>query len=360
MAIGIFLSAAVFAQQNAGIAAKEKNHDFGVIKEEKGKVEHVFIIENTGNAPLVIDRITSSCGCTLPEWSKEPVSPGKTKEVRVWYDPYGRPGAFYKTISVYSNAEPRRFVLSIRGEVLRKQNTSPEISYPYTIGELKLLSKSVTFNTIRPKDTLGEKILVKNGGDQTVSIRFDDVPEAITVEARPQTLQPHETGELIFLFNAAKVGKKGRYTASLPIRVQPLGASPVTQTIELAANVIDDFGKLTAADKEKAPIALFSATLIDFGKVEAKNSILGLGGKVTQTLEITNKGKSTLSIYSIGSEDERIDVGGGKKEIKPNSSATFKITIRPKDIKIKMETTITIVCNDPAGPVRLIKVIAEK
>ena len=51
---------------------------------------------------------------------------------------------------------------------------------------------------------------------------------------------------------------------------------------------------------------------------------------------------------------------GGKKEIKPNASATFKISIRPKDIKAKLEALVTVVCNDPNGPVRLIKVTAEK
>jgi hypothetical protein len=53
-------------------------------------------------------------------------------------------------------------------------------------------------------------------------------------------------------------------------------------------------------------------------------------------------------------------MGRGKKEIKPNSSVYFKISVRPKEIKTKLESTIVLVCNDPNGPVRLNKITVEK
>lgn len=356
----LFSSADAYSQGKAVLTVKQPNHDFGLIKEDGGDVEHIFVVQNTGNAPLVIDRVTTSCGCASPEWSKDPVSPGGTKEIKIWYDPYGRPGTFYKTISIYSNSDPRRFVATIKGEVERKKVT-PQISYPYSIGELKLLSKTVSFSTVRLHETLGEKIPVKNAGESAITVHIDNVPEFITVEARPQVLQPNETGEIIFLLNTAGIGKKGRYHTFLPVHVQPSTEGKATvQSISFGANIIDDFSKYTAAEKENAPSAQLSSTLVDFGKTENKGSILGIGGKVSQTLEITNKGKRPLVIYSISSEDKLIDISGGKKEIKPGSSAAFKINIRPKDIKVRLESTVTIVTNDPNGPVRLIKVSAEK
>ena len=85
-----------------------------------------------------------------------------------------------------------------------------------------------------------------------------------------------------------------------------------------------------------------------------------VGGKVSGTIEITNTGKSPLVIYSATCDDERINVTGGKKEIKPGMTAILKVTVRPKEIKTKLEALINIVCNDPNGPVRLVKVTAEK
>lgn len=105
------------AQQKAVIAAEQTSYDFGTIKEADGKVSHTFQIKNEGNMPLVITRVIASCGCTTPEWTKEPIAQGKMGDIKVTYDPAGRPGPFTKTISVYSNGKTGSFILTIRGNV---------------------------------------------------------------------------------------------------------------------------------------------------------------------------------------------------------------------------------------------------
>ncbi|MCD8044237.1 MAG: DUF1573 domain-containing protein [Tannerellaceae bacterium] len=107
----------VYAQDGAVIEADKTTHDFGMIKESDGDATHSFVIKNTGTAPLVITRVIASCGCTTPEWTKEPIAPGQTGEIKVTFDPKGRPGAFAKTINVYSNGKKGSYVLTIKGEV---------------------------------------------------------------------------------------------------------------------------------------------------------------------------------------------------------------------------------------------------
>ena len=106
------------AQKKAVIAADETSHDFGQIKEADGKVSATFVEKNTGDAPLAITRVIASCGCTTPEWTKEPIAPGASGNIKITYDPKGRPGPFSKTISVYSNGKTGSFILTIRGEVI--------------------------------------------------------------------------------------------------------------------------------------------------------------------------------------------------------------------------------------------------
>ena len=106
------------AQKKAVIAADETSHDFGQIKEADGKVSATFVVKNTGAAPLAITRVIASCGCTTPEWTKEPIAPGASGNIKITYDPKGRPGPFSKTISVYSNGKTGSFILTIRGEVI--------------------------------------------------------------------------------------------------------------------------------------------------------------------------------------------------------------------------------------------------
>lgn len=105
------------AQKKAVISAPESAYNFGDIQETDGKVSHTFQIKNEGEAPLVITRVIASCGCTTPEWTREPIAPGKTGELTVTFDPTGRPGPFTKTVAIYSNGKTGNYVLTITGNV---------------------------------------------------------------------------------------------------------------------------------------------------------------------------------------------------------------------------------------------------
>lgn len=105
--------------KKAIITVKQSEYDFGTIKEGDGKVSHTFEILNTGDSPLVLTRVLSSCGCTTPEWSKEPIPAGKRGKLIVTYDPVGRVNPFVKTVSIYSNGKEGPFVVTIKGEVVK-------------------------------------------------------------------------------------------------------------------------------------------------------------------------------------------------------------------------------------------------
>lgn len=115
--IGFSPAIAQSPQQGAIITAKETEHDFGTIKEAGGKVSHTFLIKNTGAAPLVLTRVVAACGCTTPEYSTEPIAPGKEGKILVTFNPVGRPGQFVKTIAVYSNGKDGSYILRIKGVV---------------------------------------------------------------------------------------------------------------------------------------------------------------------------------------------------------------------------------------------------
>lgn len=357
--MGVWTVACLYAQNSAQIHANELTYNFGTIAEADGLASHTFIIKNKGNGPLVITRVTASCGCTQPEWTKSPIAPGKTGEVKVTYNPKGRPGPFYKTVSIFSNGKKGSYTLAIKGNVTPKP-TQPQITYPYSIGHLKLHTKTILYSSVRQDETLGEKISIKNEGETSLDIAVGKVPHFFTVEARPSKLQPGETGEIFILMDARAAKKKGRVTAELPLTIHTVGEKETVGNIHLAANIIDNFSKLSSAEKAQAPAAQLSGTLLEFGKLPKKNGFMMIGGKVTGTFEITNNGKSPLSIYSVSSDDERLDISGGKKELKPGATATFKVSVRPKEIKTQLEALINVVCNDPNGPVRLIKVTAYK
>lgn len=112
----LLLGSRLFAQ-GVLVTCPKSVHDFGVIKEKAGKVTHVFQIKNAGKSPLAIIEVTTSCGCTATQWTKQPIAPGKTGDVSVTFDPEGRPGKFVKSATVYCTGMKRGYQLRIRGIV---------------------------------------------------------------------------------------------------------------------------------------------------------------------------------------------------------------------------------------------------
>jgi hypothetical protein len=95
-------------------------HDFGKVAESAGSVSCEFTFKNTGTAPFIIQRVHASCGCTTPDYTNEPVLPGKEGKIKVTYSTTGRPGIINKDITVFSNVPDSIYKLNIKGEVIRK------------------------------------------------------------------------------------------------------------------------------------------------------------------------------------------------------------------------------------------------
>lgn len=100
---------------------KNDTYDFGKVPE--GPVaEHVFEFKNVGKEPLIISNCNASCGCTTPEWNKEPILPGKKGKITVRYNTQGRVGPIAKSVYITSNAAlpdgKDRYELYIKGEVV--------------------------------------------------------------------------------------------------------------------------------------------------------------------------------------------------------------------------------------------------
>ncbi|GHA50830.1 hypothetical protein GCM10007103_34480 [Salinimicrobium marinum] len=97
-------------------------HDFGTI-DQGTAVEHTFTFTNTGNAPLVITNASSSCGCTVPTWTKEPIAPGESGEMLVKFNGSGQ-NQVTKTVTITANTESGKEQLRIKAFVNPKDQQS--------------------------------------------------------------------------------------------------------------------------------------------------------------------------------------------------------------------------------------------
>lgn len=110
--------AATTTQDNpnqADIQFVEETHDFGTIPQGV-PASYTYVFKNTGKEPLIITNAAAGCGCTTPDWTKEPIKPGQKGYVKATYNAASA-GSFNKTVTVMSNAKKSQVVLYLKGEV---------------------------------------------------------------------------------------------------------------------------------------------------------------------------------------------------------------------------------------------------
>jgi len=109
------------------ISINKEVHDYGTLEQgAPGGCE--FIVTNTGDSPLILNRCKGSCGCTVPECSGEPIPPGETAVIKVKYDTK-RIGTINKSVTIESNAANKKIsIVKIKGTIIKPPSGSPELS----------------------------------------------------------------------------------------------------------------------------------------------------------------------------------------------------------------------------------------
>ena len=99
----------------------ETSFDFGEMQQGES-VTHDFVLKNIGEGNLIISAAKGSCGCTVPEWPKEPIAQGEEATIKVTFNSAGKSGKQNKTVTLVTNAIPNTKVLTINGNVIVPQN----------------------------------------------------------------------------------------------------------------------------------------------------------------------------------------------------------------------------------------------
>ncbi len=134
---GIALFGTIALASAQTITFDKTTFDYGAVKPNSDG-HRFFNVTNTGDKPLIISNVKASCGCTVPEWSTDPIAPGKTGKIKVGYAT-ANPGAFNKMIEVFSNDPVNsRSVIYIKGDV----NANAPEPKPLTPEEQKAAAKA--------------------------------------------------------------------------------------------------------------------------------------------------------------------------------------------------------------------------
>lgn len=329
------------------------DHDFGTVKEEAGPVSYEFEFTNTGKAPVIVSNVRASCGCTTPSWTKEPVPPGEKGTVVAQYNPNNRPGAFRKSITITSNAEPSNQVLYIKGTVQPKPKT-PQDDYPTAMGKLRVKYRSLNMGKVLTNEPTTKTFDVFNDSDEPVTFGTNVVsPGHVTVDIQPQTLQPKQKGGITVTYDASDAVERKRLGFSTDrIRLFTDEAEENQKEFTVMATVEEYFDPLTEEQLETAPKLSFTAKAHDFGTI-------GQQDKVTTSFEFTNIGKSELNIRATKANCGCTVSNPDKSTLAPGESSQISVTFNPRGRRGKQQKTVTVFSNDPSAPTQQITITAE-
>jgi hypothetical protein len=335
--------------QKAVISFDEKAHDFGKVKEEDGKITYVFDFVNKGKGPLVVNRVQASCGCTTPVWTKEPIEPGKKGTITVTYNPAGRPGAFTKNITVYSNATDEQSTLTIHGEVIPKQSAENS-AYPVSIGGLALKAKVIQMNNV-DKGKIQTRVLeIQNTTKAPLKPSFENLPPHLTAAVLPETLKPNEDGKITFTLNSKSCNQWGPVSDEIYLSLNGVRKFTDDSKIIVVSNIVEDFSKLTLDQKRKSPILEMPEREVDLG-------IVKMGSRKSGKLKVNNKGQNALEIRRLINNNKELSVKVSKNSISSTKRSDIIVNLDTKNLtEGEYKKSFTMQTNDPENSFLIIVV----
>lgn len=327
----------------------KKVHDFGDVLIAEGPVTCIFTFTNIGKQPLVIQNVISSCGCTTPEWTREPVRPGATGTIQATFSNDQGPYPFEKTLTVYvgvgASSLERPVLLRLRG-VSHEQKKDLDELFTTHIGPLGLRKVETSIGYVDQGVVKSDQMQVANLSRKELLVETCNVTPGLTVTVTPNPIPARSMARLTYAVNPAEMGRTawGRQNFSASFR---LDGKDYADKLTISSVIKDNFDNLTREEIAAAASPVIDRSYFEFGEVKK-------GAVVTAAYTVKNKGKNPLVIY-------QIDGRAGSSTVQTK----LPLTVKPggkADVKVRFDTgtldytgevieILTVVTNAPSKPV---------
>ena len=223
------------SEAGASMHFRTKVIDTGTIDETAVPPEYGYTWTNTGDRPVTVLKVSTTCGCAVPSFDRQPVAPGESGSLTITYHPKGHPGKFERRIFVYTDLSGSRpaAVLSLKGYV--EAADVPVWLYRYRMGNLCLRRTSVKFDG-QKKGV--ERIMCMNAGDTPLTIGADAglLPPFLTLRCEPETIPPGGEADIVVSYDPGAVPM--RMLKAVPVILTGLDLPPSQRTIQV--EIIDE------------------------------------------------------------------------------------------------------------------------
>lgn len=336
------LTVALAAVAQPRISSNKETHNFGQI-EWKRPVTVEYTITNTGNQPLVLTNVTTSCACAVADWTKEPIAPGGKGVVKASFDAKAL-GHFEKSIGIYSNASPSLVYLKFTGEVVQEIKDYTKL-LPYTIGNIRLDRDEFAFPDVYRGQQPSLTFDIANLSDRPYEPVLMHLPPYLKMEKKPNVVLKGKRGTVKLTLDTKQLTDLGLTQASVYLARFAGDKVSEENEIPVSAILLPDFSGMTEQDSLNAPAIRLSETDIDLSARLAKKN------KASHDIVITNAGKAPLQISKLQVFNSSVGVSLKKTVLQPGETTKLRVTIHKKNTgKKKHHLRILMITNDPAQP----------
>lgn len=346
----IFFCAAVFACAQPRISFAKEKQDLGYVL-WRTPVTISYDFTNTGDKPLVISKVYSSCGCTDVSWTKKPVPAGGKGTVTAVFDAEAI-GHFYKEIGVYCNASDTPIYVEFNGEVTADAKNY-SFTHPIAFDAIRLDKDEIEFDNVYKGDSPEITILVANTSSKPYQPVLMHLPPYLSAKAVPETLGKGKNGVIKVTLDTEKLPKWGITRSSVYLSRFSGDKVGSDNEIPVSAILLPDFSGQTEQQKNNPPHITLSSTQLEFGELNPRQ-------KKSQYVLVTNTGKSDLIIEDLQVFNIALAVNLKKSTLKPGESTKMKITVLTENLpRVKGTPRVLMITNDPKQPSVIIRAKAS-
>ena len=344
---GLFAQQESFFKEADVIRFDKKVHDFGDVLMAEGPVSCIFTFTNIGQQPLVVHNVISSCGCTTPEWTREPVKPGATGTIQATFSNDQGPYPFDKTLTVYvgvgASSLDRPVILRLRGVSHEKKKDLDEL-FTTHIGPLGLRKVETSIGYIDQGVVKSDQLQVANLSKSELTVEAVEVSPGLTVTVTPNPIPARSMARLSYAVNPAEMGGtawgKQRFETSFR-----LGGKTYPDKLTVTGVIKDNFEKLSKNEVEQAAVPVVDRSYFEFGEVKK-------GSVVNATYTLRNKGKNPLVIHHIDGTAAAVQTQL-PLTVKPGGKAEIKVKLDTGKLEYAGEVieVLSVITNAPSKPI---------
>ena len=306
----------------------------------KHPVKAEFKMKNTGKQPLLINDVRTSCGCTTVHYPTDAIAPGKYFTISAVYDAK-QMGHFQKGIAIYSNTKPLQ--LTIKGVVVKEINQFKG-DFSCKIGDVLADKSDLLFDNVNRGELPIEKIHILNNGNETIMPQLLHMPPYLKGEIVPSRVAPGRSATIFLQVESHKLHDLGLTHTSIYLGSFQGDKVSTDKAIDVNIVLLPNFEKLDGSQLANSPKLQLSKRKLSFNMTSGKSN-----GK--DYVDITNIGKSKLSIRSLQIIGMGLDLSLNKQNIKPGEKAKLKVVaIKDMITKVSKAPKVLMITNDPSQP----------